>query len=476
MRNLIFGVLLLSVSNTFSQKIVYEAKLDKNKPVVKYDYFPIKNKLVINEAFAAYSTYAIFNNSYEIDVNGKSEKIIDNSNFINLQFSPKNDVIGTIYQESALGKVTNIIFSNKNKYQVLDKKFISHYLFDHFFNDRYKIVLRDQSDNLIDINIEKKDLFLHRFDYINQTKNSIKIQKPNIERLKSEEMMKIKQIAFRPYFDFNNKLEIITKAVFKSNQKSILYRTIYDIDGNITSDTEYQINLKKGFFTYFDTYSTDINSKNAPAPPDRRITATQDLDVNEFYIDPVNEDVFVYGVAKNEKKDPIGFYVNRFSKDGKLIWENFYDVDDVKGFNKSKLFWQAQSIYLYEYMNENTFVISLSGESGGMTDIYNHFFVISKDSGDLVKKASMGSDMKSRKGTFTYGGKYSVFEIEKLDKYKYCSRKTILAIALNEKVKKHINSIVTNQDVFFDSIITAEGIWLVESDNETYFKVTLFNE
>ena len=43
-------------------------------------------------------------------------------------------------------------------------------------------------------------------------------------------------------------------------------------------------------------------------------------------------------------------------------------------------------------------------------------------------------------------------------------------------MKKYIDKINTKKEVFFNSIVSQDGIWLFETDNDAYYKVTLFNE
>ncbi|WP_293891865.1 hypothetical protein [Flavobacterium sp.] len=459
-----------------AQITVYESNLDKVKSLIKYDYLPFKNRLVVLEAFKRTSTVRPpFYNAISIDENGKSELVIDNEKFRYFNYSSKNDALKGIYQDGFDAKEGFVIENSKK--QIIDNKdFINFNQYDNFFDDKYIVILTDDKGKG-SINIEKKDIYLTKYDIAKKTMNTVALEKVDIQRLQTKDIKTPKRVSFRPIFNTDSNIEIITKSISKNNNSSVLYRTIYDLNGKKINDYAYKTTLTKGFLSYFATFSTTQNEINAPDNADTSVIPTKDLDFNEFYVDNKTNEVYVYGVEMNSKKDPIGFYINKFSREGNLIWEKFYPVDDdKKGFNDFKLLWKFSSIYLYEFMDDDNVVISISGEKGGMTDLYNHFFVIDKSSGKLVKRSFMSGDLRTRK-MYAYGEDMnSVFAQIKIGTDRYCSRSTLIALGLNPKVDKYVRGVVKKGDVFFDSFITSKGVWLMESDDATYFKVTLFKE
>ena len=46
---------------------------------------------------------------------------------------------------------------------------------------------------------------------------------------------------------------------------------------------------------------------------------------------------------------------------------------------------------------------------------------------------------------------------------------------INSKIKSYVDSINSKNKIYFHTQISDLGIWLIESDNETYYKVTYFN-
>jgi hypothetical protein len=85
--------------------------------------------------------------------------------------------------------------------------------------------------------------------------------------------------------------------------------------------------------------------------------------------------------------------------------------------------------------------------------------------------------------------KFITYKIEKLDghrnfieawhtnkelKNKALDRNAYVLYDCNPSIKKHINSIVNKEKVSIKCEISGEGIWLLESDNEEYYKVTYF--
>ena len=150
-----------------------------------------------------------------------------------------------------------------------------------------------------------------------------------------------------------------------------------------------------------------------------------------------------------------------------------FDVTDEKGFSQKSSYWIGKDIKMCEFMDENTLAVSIDGENT-YTSRYAQFFLINKNTGELIKKNKVDFNNESSKGTFTSLAKYSVLQITKLSNNRYGNVEVLLAEAFNENVKKYINSVKSSADVFFDAVSTSKGIWLLESDNDSYFKINLF--
>jgi len=467
---LLSGILMIGLLS-FSQTTITSGTLDKKKPLVKFDYLPITNRLIVEEAYDRNSQNGLFNYALVFDALGKRDSIIKKDNFVELIFSKSEKNYKLFNQNGYFSKPYFKFFNNGKDYTEITDCNNCHGTFADFFTDIYQLKLMNQKKNF-NIKIESDILYLEKHNFITNTTKSISIKYPNINRLKSKDLDIPSRIAFQKNIYDDKSFELITKSVSKDNKSMTLYKTKYDLEGKLLSDIAFNILSPKGELVCVYNahtlqnryYSTPILTMNVPA---------KDLDINDHYVDPVTKDVYIFGISRDN--GPLGFYLFKFDEGGVKIWEKFYDIDNPKGFNQNNQLWNMLTISLYEYMDTKTIAISIDGEYS-YTKRYNHFFIINKDNGNLDLSKTMDSYTDTGKGGLTSISKYSIFETTKLEKNKYCSEKTLLAYTLNDKVKKYIDGITGKKDVMFDTYISPKGLWLLESDNDDYYKVTLFKD
>lgn len=466
MKKILFLIPFISTFYVNSQTIIVDESLNKQKPFFNYQYSFPTNKLILNEASgkAYLKTF-----SYDADSNKDSLQIGSKFHYFNISENGIN--YNTEFLESAMASPKITYYSN-NKYYEADKvKNYSnnHSLFTTFFNDQYQFRIVDAS-GAPRMDFEKDAIYLEKRDYTKKITKKISLKKPNILRLKEKSLLSIKNIGFRANLVDNDHFEIVTKSVSNDEKTATLYRTIYDLEGTIINDYSYSYTTMVGHLVRCKTREESMCiSTNSRSFVDGPIA---DLGINEHYTDPLTGDVYIYGLYMD--KSPVGFYLIKFEKEGKKIWEKFYEIDDKKGFNDRTQYWENTGIYLHKFMNENTFAVAIEGNH---PDKYNHFFVVNNQTGEIERKAYADSKVETNKGGMGLALKrHSIFANTKLTSKRYCERNTLLAYNINEKVKKHIDGIKSKKEVFFDTYITAKGIWLLESDNDSYYKVTLFKD
>jgi hypothetical protein len=472
-----------------SQTTIYETELNETKPVVKYNYLPKTNKIIIKEAFDKTTAYAIYNNALLFDINSKSEKIINDSPFVYLFTSLDESYFSSLMQKNAFSKL-DINFYNKDKVNSfqIDKSDYSIYSYD-FENDNldmkpkvnfdfnFMYTITDEKGKNSNLRIEKNTLQLVKFDISKQTNKSFKIKQIDVSKLDSKDLEVPKTIAFQSRF-YDDTFEIVTKSIKKGYSSSTLYRNIYDLEGKFIKEISYNYNALKGVLAPIFTNSRYENLSNIKLQSD---STPIELDINDYFIDSTSKDLYIYGITQDKESNdyflnsPLGFYIIKFNANGNKIWEKFYEISDNKNFNSKKQRPLSIDINLDQFINNNKLVLSIAGLSS-YNDHYNIFYVINKESGNVLMNKQKETNTKSSKGTFTYGGKYSIFENIEIDKSKFCDEKTILTLTLNEDVNKYINTIKADNDIFFNSIISKEGAWLLETDNKKYYKVTFFKE
>lgn len=489
MKKLFLPLAFIAVMGMQAQTKIYETELNEKKPVVKYNYLPKSNRIIIKEAFEKQLAYATFNNAIIFDNKSESKQIIDNQPFLYL-FTSFNELdYGSLFTNSAVGAL-NISFYQDNKVNSfkIDSKDYSKYSFNFEanklemkprinFDENFMYVITDQKGKSSGLKIEKDILQLEKFDIEKKTKKSFKIKQIDISKLNSKDLEVSKQISFQSRF-YDDSFEIVTKTVKDDFTSSILYRHIYDLNGEFLKEVKYSYNSLKGVFAPISTNSRYENLVNASQSVDLAVPI--ELDVNDYLIDSITNDLYVYGLTQDKKSNSyflnslLGFYIIKFNENGDKIWEKYYDIIDVKGFSNKKQKPLTININLKEYLNSNELVLSIVGLNT-YTNHYNIFHVINKETGTVKMNKQINTDTKSSKGTFTYGGKYSIFENIEFDKTKFCDETTFLVATLNNEINNYIKNISKNKnDIFFNSIISKEGIWLIETDNETYYKVNFF--
>ena len=485
MKKVILNILFLSSLCMSAQNTVYETELSKDNPLIRCNYLPKSNKLIIKGRKGKFSQNDYFNNALSIDSNKQTQKIVDNQEFtiINASLDEKNFSTKS-EQVINSNKVSHFNIEGKDYVATIKKDeclpFFIHYSQD-FFNieqvcsfdntGMYSVVSDKSHFRCIDI--EKEDLLLLKYDFIKKGYKSIPFKKPNIDRLKTKDLDVPSRITFQSRFYGNNTFEIVTKSLLKNHTSSTLYRTIYGFDGKQIKEYAYTYNSPDGGLTYVGTNSIYENQYNKKNNTDAYLHP-MDLDVNDYYIDPITEDVYIYGITSI--KAPYQFYLIKFKKDGEKIYEKFYPLNKKEALGGVNENFLRCFISLDEYMSDQKVLISVSSEKSYNVR-YNNSFIINKTDGSIEKQDSYLSNEESSKGTFALPQNHSLFSTVKLNKNKFCSRKTLAPYTLNKQMSNYINSVpTTKKDVYFDVFTSVKGVWLMETDNDNYYKVTLFNE
>lgn len=489
MKKTITVINLFFVLTFFGQTKIYETELSKDKTRrVDCIYSQKQNKIIVNSSINSKS-YA-FNNSIIIDENANVVNLVDGETFTSLYYS---DTDGSYYIKDLLGyyKPANYNFYANNEVSKLTKKITIED--EDYLNKERLIYLTGEKDD-VNVNIEKDNLYFNIFDYKKNNIKKIKIEKPDYKRLKGDDKYNLKGDGYLSKDHpssistnyFNDKFEIYTKTIFKDKNKAIIYRTIYNDIGKIEKEIEYNVSIDN--FTFGNMLPVNSYSKNRDHTESSiyvigidkytyRIPI-KDLDINDFFIDYTNSDFYVYGIFLNDKDEPSGFYIQKFSFDGTLIWKKMYDVLDDEDFNRQHnanfivKFWKETGIALQQSFNDSELVLNLKGEASG-SDRYYNYYVIDKSNGNLIDKNQTKPkvDYDGMRKENSYGLTYYYTPNKNIN----LSDNGYLAYNLNDKIKKHIDSYSKPKDDFyFDAIISSKGIWLIETDNKTKYSITLY--
>jgi hypothetical protein len=485
MKKIITIINLFFVLTFFGQTKIYETELSKKGTInVQCQYSFDLNKIIVNSVTK--NNKHVSNESKIIDENAKVVDLVTDDTFTSIYFSDTDNVY---YTKDMLGfyKPANYSFYVNGEIYRASKK-LKNKEEDYFNKDRLLFLTGDKDDDIV-LNIEKDNFFLNVFDFKKDNIKKIKLEKPDYKRLKGEDKIRLKGTgllgsdypsSFRTNY-INNKFEIYTKTTFIDKNKTIIYRSVYNDLGKIEKEIEYNISLDNYIFGYYKPINSF--SKNREHTDSSIYTyssgkyiyqkAIIGLDINDFFIDS-NSDFYVYGIYMKEESIPGGFYIHKFSSDGNLIWKKTYEIIDENNFNQKRQDWNMTGIALQQYSNQNQLVLNLKGPSS-YRDRKNHYFVIDKNNGDLLKK----SEIETSTDYNTFGAYKSFGHVyfNTFTKNINLSDNGLLAYTLNDKIKNHIDGYSKpKDDIYFDAIISSKGIWLIETDNESKYSITLYKE
>jgi hypothetical protein len=475
-----FATLLLITSfnlSLFSQEVILDTKLDKLNS--KIDYILNSNEeLFIMNSNKRVVDFHIYNNIKKLE-NGTFREILKDEEF--LYFFPivQSDNF-MLVNGKPYGKLNLNFYLNGNKKSKNDIKnndFYAYYfdyknfkLSDKFM---YEVVSKSEKNFNTGNKIENEDLYLLKFD-INTFKTSkVKIDKPNISRLKNDTIYNQKVIAYLPEKIDNDNFQIITKSVDNKFNSSVFYRSIYDMSGKIIHEKSYTIKPIDGSFGYLYNKYTDRNMSNSTNESTINIPA-YDLDINSHYLDKTTGDFFIFGGTHYENKRN-GFYVYKFNKEEELVWKKFIKVNDSKGFGKNNNnIWTTYSLNSYD-ISDDEIVFCAKGPLD-FKDSNAHVFKLSKSNGDVNAYSMFTYSINKNLGGFSTF-RSSLFDNIILSKKKYANLELLIAQELNPEIKKFVSSISDKKgedDKHIHAKITKNGIFVFETDNESYYKIVKF--
>lgn len=487
MKKFLFYFVLFSSVYVNAQTAIIEEKFEKSSVPIRYHYLPKSDKIVIEKGeYVSMSTNRKIKNIISYDSNGKKEILADNFECAESSFSITENTFQLVdFTKFSGAKAYKYVVNGKQSpainYSDVDRNygFISsvndlNYTFgNQFFNDKYELDIVDEKGKN-KINFEKDELYLETLDVFSKDKKIVPIVKPDISRLLNDESIKLEEyLGYSAKLIDNEKFEIVTKSISKDYKSSILFRTFYDMKGKKMSEQKLTISLPSQYLVYSANNEARIHSKLTGFKNDTPLFLT-DIAINDYIEDKITKDIYVYGLlgdkAKklNDDNSPSGYYIFKFDKEGKKVWESINRIDD-KDFN--------EKIHLVRIFSLLTFSgNSLLFQTGGrFTDKYFHYSFLDINTGKILNKNKISYE-KDR--IFTLKGDIRQFLFSfhenKEFKSKFFDMDGLVAIDSNKKVADYLKTINNKNKLYFNTVLSKGGIWLLESDNEKYYKVTFF--
>jgi hypothetical protein len=487
MKKFLFYFVLFFSIYVNAQRTIVEEKFDGKNFPIRYHFLPKSDKIVVEKGeYIAMSFNRKINNITSYDSNGKKEVLAENFECAESNFSITENTFqiddftkfrgAQTYKYVVNGKKTSPI-----RYADVDRNYdyinsisdINYVFGKKYFNDKYEVdIVNEKGKNKIDF--QKDKIYLETLDLFSKKKKIAPITKPDLNRLLGNEYIELEK-----YFGYainlidNNKFEIVTKSITKDYKTTVLYRTFYDMEGKFINEIKYPVTLPTQYLIY---------SKNSAARIHERFVGLKngalffmtDINISDFIEDNETKDVYVYGFFGNKAKklndenSPSGYYVFKFDKDGNKVWESINTIDDKENFNKKiDLLRVFSSLAI---TNKGLFF-----EAGQSSEDYFHYSFLDKSSGKILTKNKI-SYKESKLFTMKNDVQLFIYSYLKHNSFKDKVFDTdgLVAIESNKKIEEYLKKIDSKKKLYFNTFFSVKGIWLIESDNKEYYKVTFF--
>ena len=456
---LAFG--LVSLVST-AQKTIVEEKFEKENLPLRCNFLEKTNKLVIQKGkYVGISTNKEVHSLISYDKNGNNQTLLKDGRFMNISFSTlDNSFIASEY--ASMKWTSDFKIYNENTVSPLINKEVGFSL----FNKDYAVSIINQEGEY-DLDFDKDDIFLQKFFFKNKKVEKIKLVKPSLNITNKDLYFKLKKIDYRVSF-IKDHFEFITKIIKKDCKNATLHRTLYDFDGKIIKNIVHEISINYPFVL------TNNGGGRVSSINNSYFFADQ-LAINNFIIDEDTNDMYLYGFfGKKDKEsltsDIVGYYVIKYDSLGNVIWqkENIINDKNINNFDNP--------VYLD---------VSAAINNGKFTlyaycDINKNFI--------FYKNLNLSDGVETSGNSISYSDEktYNVYRNGTNDfilaQYKINNTKirfdnlSLVYYDSNSKFKLYIDSIASSKNkIYLNTFSSKEGIWLIESDNETYCKVTYFN-
>lgn len=460
-----------------AQTTIVEEKFENDKIPLSYYYLPKSNKVIIEKGeYKSISTNRMIKSIFSFDSQGKKEILAENVELMRTLYSPtENGFSARDYSKLSYGK-TYKYFINKTPTPAL--KFSE--LFDNnkiqfykcYFNDKYELGFTNQKSKT-DYNFFKDQFYLEVKDIFTGNLKRFAIEKPDINRLIGDAFLdQTQEYGFKANIVDNDTFVMETNSTSKNYKTNILYRTFYSMEGKKIKETSYNITVKDFvFFLSVDNggYSA-IGFDTKTGLSDNAFTGN--FFRNKIYEDNKSGDVYVYGLLGNKigyDGSTVGYYIFKFDNTGKKIWESINTIDDKNDFNNKKI--TSKLFSNLTFYNDNLYFSTGTEFSKQLVN----YALLDKKTGDILSKNKITFNVNSIK-TIMNDFRYFLVSTYERDGYdnKVFDYDGLIAIDVNSKVVNYLKNIDSKNKIFFNAKICNEGIWLLESDNKEYYKVTFF--
>ncbi len=480
MKKVVIAGLLFCFGIGNAQTTIVEGVFEKGKNMpYNYYYLSDSDKLILvfgKEMPSLANIPATLNRMESFSVDGKREMVFENENIGNqIYFSPSQKTIRVSDLSTSSNKPKKKYF-NEGKFSGHKKvEKGSGYVLDNFgtsnFSDKFIFSLTNQKDDT-EVDFLKDEITLKVEDIFSDKTDVFNLQKPDFSRLIGPNFIELeRKLGFKLYPRTSEGFDLVTKSISNDYKKTILYATNYSNEGKIKGEKQFNLELQNNCFVYSNNDASFIYRT-----ANNKSYFNDDLFINNFFVDQQNGDVYIYGLYGDEASKltnlgkPMGYYVFKFDQKGNKIWESLNKIND-KHFN-SKNSLKAIKVDLEEINNNLCLTVSVNENKE-----YIIYGIVDKLKGEVTKSNNIvyHQEMTNIGFNSNYFIRFSgEFEDDKELKNKKFDTRTMVAMDYNPKISEYIRTKKSKNELNFASVFSDKGIWLIETDNKDYYKVTLY--
>ncbi|THF48755.1 hypothetical protein E6C50_13455 [Flavobacterium supellecticarium] len=466
MQRLFFSIALLTSLLSSAQTTIINEKIEKDNTPMGFEVLSKQNKLLLKKG-KAYGTIRGINKVelYSFD-NPKPTELVKDEKFLRFIPSPFDDNIYSGDGFNTVGWQTDTKIYDGNKVIATvdgDKRLF-------LFSKDFSYGLGNEKNKIVD-NIEKHDLFWHKYDNKLKKTEVIKLQKPSFfNNVNKKDYYDLDDLAYRAYYN-KNSFEIATKYINKDIKSFVLHRAIFDLNGKNIKTITYNVNIEKPLiFSNNGGGKMDVSahvSSNA-------LKFVDQLSINNYHLDEDTNELYIYGLyGKKDKRlyntDVGGYYVVKFDAEGKLLWqktEEFSDDDLTHDASKTRI-------------NLGFSIVNKQGHLSFYQHFSRKFYYYSQidlASGNRINSAKVPFSVdKMWQIELSHTPVLAFFTLKEYKKLKF-DFTTLYFNGSNKKVQDYLIELnkSSKKEISVNSEASEKGVWLIESDNNDYYKVTFF--
>ncbi len=474
MKKLFALAILTSTTFLSAQEVIVDKKFEKENVPLGYNFIPLTEEIAIQEG----KPVGMFVNRQVTKVttfkpNKESKLWFDNELLMNISFNYSGKVLVAEEHEKMkwVGDNSKVFYADG--VAVFDKKTIGSYFYD---------------DALISYSGKEAEASIVYYKDKKSNKYNIKLE-GLFERILNNNSYKSQRApGLKQYINENGETEVVSKFIPKDCKSSTIYRTIFDRTGNKIKETSYELNLDGYSFILSVTNGGYMATKsvggynpaagaNNPAGFSGSVGFSSrsyedfvdDGSINNMLFDN-DGNVFVYGMMGKKDKENIlinkimGYYIFKFDKLGKLIWKKLIETDKFKDIGGAYL----NNTYVRLFNQDNKIQFLFASSKPDEVVMFSEF----NSDGSFIN-----SDFYEFKPDYTYdikGFLIATITDKKLLSNKILDFEGLMLYYKNQKIKSYIDSVNSKNKIYFNTIISKNLTWLIESDNKTYYKVLRF--